>query len=151
MVENIGVLVIFFVLIVIAMIFYFAFQSASIEEKQGELKIRNALEITSKVSMLPELQCRKNKVAEAHCFDALKIDSAKLLFAQTQNEDYYFQQMGFSTIKVKWIYPYNDEKQIYHKTMPEYTNNDTSRIPISLYDPITNSYDYGILEVNVYS
>lgn len=151
MIENVGVLVIFFVLVVLALIFYFTYQRGAIEEATSELKVRNALELSGKVSSLPELQCRKNNVVEDHCFDILKTDSARLLLSAPEKEDYYFRLLGFSTIRVSSIYPKVYNTQIYDKEMPTFTNNDTFSIPVSLYDPVSNSYDYGILQVSAYS
>lgn len=150
MAENIGVLVIFFVLIVIAIIFFIAFQSGSIQEQVSEFKTRNAVQLATKIALLPEFQCRKNNVQEDHCFDKLKLESAKLTLFDIINEDYYFRILGYSTIRIKSIYPNIFNEIIYNKLKPEFTNNDTFSIPISIYDPLINVYNYGILEVNVY-
>ncbi len=150
MAENIGVLVIFFVLIVIAIVFYMAFQQGAIQEKVSEFKTRNAVQLATKIALLPELQCRKNNVQEEHCFDKLKIDATKLLLSDPTNEDYYFRILGYSTIKIKSLYPNSFSSSIYDKQKPEFSNNDTFSIPVSVYNPGTNLYNYGVLEVNVY-
>ena len=150
MVENIGVILVFFVLIVVAIIFYMAFQTGAIDEQASEMKTRNAVELAGKIALLPELQCRKNNVQEEHCFDKFKINAAKLLLLDPHNEDYYFRLLGYSTIKVKSIYPNMLNIEIYNKPKPEFKNNDTFSIPLSIYEPDTDTYNYGVLEVNVY-
>ncbi|MBS3113131.1 hypothetical protein J4418_03545 [Candidatus Woesearchaeota archaeon] len=150
MVENIGVLVIFLVLIVIVIIFFMAFQSGSIEEQVSEFKTRNAVQLATKIALLPEFQCRRNNVLEDHCIDILRMNSARLIMSDTANEDYYFRILGYSTIKTQSIYPEMFGVTLYNKVKPLFSNNDTFSIPISIYDPINKIYNYGILEVNVY-
>ncbi len=148
--ENIGVLVIFFVLVILGMIFYFTYQAGSIEEKVSELKTRNALELASKVALLPELQCREDNVLQDHCFDLLKAASSKILLSSESNADYYFNLLGYSTIRIKSIYPNEWSAEIYNKIRPQFSNNDTFVIPVIVYDPASDVHNYGILDVSVY-
>jgi preprotein translocase subunit YajC len=150
MAENVGVLVIFFVLVAISFIFYFAYQRGSIQEQVDELKTRNAVELAARVALMPELQCRADNVLEDHCFDKIKLAAGKLLFSTPDKEDYYYKILGYSTIKISSIYPSQYSLEIYHKQKPSFTNNDTFMIPVSLYNPISGAYDYGLLQVSVY-
>lgn len=150
MMENIGVLVIFFVLVIIGMIFYFTYQAGGIEEKVSEYKTRNALELASKIALLPELQCREDNVLQDHCYDMLRVASSKILFASESSTDYYFSLFGYSTIRIRSIYPNQWGAEIYNKVRPQFTNNDTFVIPVIVYDPASDVHNYGILDVSVY-
>ena len=70
MAENIGVLAIFFILIVLSIIFYTAFQRTSIEEQVSELKTRNAVQLASKVALLPEFQCNEEQSGRTKYIEA---------------------------------------------------------------------------------
>lgn len=153
--ENIGVLLIFFVLIVLAIVFYFVFSKGDLEEQRQELGTQNAIELASKISLLPELQCRKDNAQEDHCIDKLKLATLAIRFLEADAKEEYFDILGFSTIKIKLIQLTDSEPKELGTTIYDHKkeggNTDNFFIPVSVHDPISDQYDYGILEVSVYS
>ena len=71
MLETIGVIFIFFVLILFGSIFYFKFQEISFQNKQEELLAQSAMDTTLVTLFLPEIQCsRGDSEAEDNCIDS---------------------------------------------------------------------------------
>jgi preprotein translocase subunit YajC len=149
--ENIGVLLMFLILVVIALVFYFVFSRGELEESRAEFSTQNAVEVTSKIALLPELQCRKNNAQEDHCFDKTKIQVLGTTLTEPTKQEDYFDLFGFSTITITSVYPNSYKTVIYSNEKSDFTNKDTFVMPTSIYDPIYEEYNYGILEVSVFS
>jgi hypothetical protein len=154
--ENISVLLMFTIIVIIGIVLYFTFSSSDLEKSRQELESQNAIELASKIALLPELQCRKNNAQEDHCLDKQKIASLGSLITQPSIQDDYFELFGFSTIRIK-LYTITSSNilsstiTLYDFKNPNYNSQDLFRIPVSIFDPIYNKYDYGVLETTVYS
>jgi hypothetical protein len=109
MMETIGVLFIFFILVLFGLIFYFKFQEVSFSQKEVERSAFNAIDLTLVTLFLPELQC-SDGIAEAddNCVDIIKLRALQEIM---QNDDlnyrneYYFNLFGYSTITVREVFP----------------------------------------------
>lgn len=149
--ENIAILFIFILLVVFGIVFFFRLQTAGINIKQQENMQLAAVQIAQRVSFLPEVRCSSENVVVPNCYDALKIKSAGDVIKE--DETYYYDIFGFSTIWVEEVFPVEKTWLLYN-----YTGNKTEmpsifQIPISIYDPMTSSlgsYYFGVLNVGVW-
>ena len=72
MFETIGVLVIFFFLIVLGLSFYFVIAKKGAVEQYEKAAQLKGIEIIRKAITLPELDCARVGVQVENCFDKLK-------------------------------------------------------------------------------
>lgn len=155
MFETIAVLLIFFVLIGFGLIFYGRIQEKTIQETaEGNFELK-AIQTAQLVSFLPELQCSSNNFIVDDCFDILKVKALRDIINNPPNNDiknkYYFDIFGFSSITIEQIYPFPVARwSIYEKTIEKTKAESSINIPVSLYDPISRAYNFGILTVDVY-
>lgn len=154
MFETIAVLLIFFVLIGFGLIFYGRIQGATIQETaEGNFELK-AIQTAQLVSFLPELQCSSNNFIVDDCFDILKVEALSEIINDPQYQnlknEYYFDIFGFSSITIEQAYPTVDSWSIYKRTTEDTKAKSSINIPVSLYDPISKAYNFGILTVDVY-
>jgi hypothetical protein len=156
--ETVGVLVIFFFLIIVGFTVYVKLQSENFiktKERQGELM---AFQIQQKAAFMPEFQCSQRNIHQDNCFDSLKVE----LMNQSWSDSIMRQELIFryydlfrhSTIELYDIFPNgtrtcSDGCLIYNSTL----NNSATQVgimPVSIWDPIKNIYSIGMLHVIVY-
>ena len=66
-------------------------------------------------------------------------------------KEYYYDMFKFATIRIEQIYPSVDEWTLYD-TQPEIISHKLSTpMPVSLFNPISGKYTYGVLYVEVYT
>ncbi|PIN80826.1 hypothetical protein COV11_03235 [Candidatus Woesearchaeota archaeon CG10_big_fil_rev_8_21_14_0_10_30_7] len=111
MFENVGVLVVFFFLLMTGIIFYFSYQEKAINEQFFELNKAKSFRVAEIVFSMPELGCYYNN---AHFYAC--IDEQKMIAFQKYAGDHpevYFPILGFAEIKLdnQIIYEYLPEKQ----------------------------------------
>jgi len=115
MMETIGVLFIFFILVLFGLVFFFKYQQASFQEKQEELVAARAMDTTLQTLFLPELQCSLgNTEPEDNCVDLGKLRALNQTMPGYIN-DYYFNLFSFSRIYVTMVYPTNYTWVIYDR------------------------------------
>jgi hypothetical protein len=148
--ESIAILFIFFILVVFGFVFYMNIMkgSAKIEiEENIQLK---AIGIAQEVSFLPELQCSEENVRVEDCIDLMKLDAASKLLKD--NSIYYYDIFEFSKIWVEEVFPNEGTKwDLYNSTPTTYRNRISTFIPISLFNPTSKKYNFGVLAVEVYT
>ncbi|MCK4589218.1 MAG: hypothetical protein KAT77_02160 [Nanoarchaeota archaeon] len=148
--ETIAILFIFFVLILFGLIFYFQFQKSSFERQKVELFSEQSISKSLVASFLPELICSRNVAATVkNCIDLKKLEFASE--EMKDNREYYFDIFGFAVITVEEIYPGNGTWVLYNQTPPEITREINTPIPVSLFNPVENTYSFGALNVEVYT
>ena len=148
MFETIAVLIIFFFLLIMGLVFYANVERKSISQKQEEFDELKEVELAQLISAMPELECPTTLETE-NCVDLYKLkaltNDRKPSFFKN-NINYYFDIFGFSTITVDIIgsesYVLYDNKQ----------GESSSRInvPVSVYNPITKTKEFGILNITSY-
>jgi len=150
MTETIGVMFVFFLLVIFGFVFYARIQASNYQNTLIEENEKRAVEVSQRASTLPELQCSSNNIITDSCLDILKIESMSNMFKSSQDlQISYYDSFESSRLIVKQIYPSKQEWLIYERT----TNNTGfffTPIPVSLYDPINNRHNLGILEVTYY-
>ena len=148
--ETIAVLFVFFILIVIGFIFYGRVIIGNIESQKEESTQLHSVTIAQRAMFLPELQCSEDIVEEiTGCFDIFKINASKDVLGQ--NSRYYYDLFEFSNITIKQIYPNENTWPIYSRKIENFESRFVTNVPISIYDPITRRYGFGILTVETLS
>jgi len=119
MMETIGVIFIFFVLILFGSIFYFKFSAASFEAAQEEALAQRAMDNTLLALFMPEITCTRGEAeAEDNCVDLTKVRVLESVMNEHIN-DYYFNVFGFAKVSVTMVYPGSKTWVIYDKEKVE--------------------------------
>ena len=152
MLETILVMFVLFVILALAMIFYFNAQRTSITQQASENKDAKAIEISQAVTALIELQCSQEDIRDFNCFDLYRLESMKNKIKNDNNLriNYYHEIFENSVIYVDGVYPISERITLYNRSLG---NSSRSRFftPISLYDPSEKTYSFAILTVDTYS
>ncbi|MEM4267621.1 MAG: hypothetical protein QXK37_02210 [Candidatus Woesearchaeota archaeon] len=147
MAESIIVLIVFFFLLVFGLIFYAKIEKGLAREKETEDFEIQAVQISQKAQALPEIQCTRDSIVSFDCIDLLKIKA--LSNVSSSNSEMYKKMFPNTRITLVSAYPYKDSWLVYDGTWSdEGVINFT--IPVSLYNPITKQYSFGIMGVEVY-
>lgn len=146
--ETIAVLFVFFILVLVGSIFYVRIIKGNIEGEKDEASQLRAIGIAQRVMFLPELQCSEDNIIRDNCIDIWKLGSAENLMRN--NEIYYYDLLEFSNVTVSQIYPAEEEWSVYSRKI-ENTNKFVTNVPISLYNPDTRRYGFGVLTIETYS
>jgi len=160
MMETIAIIFIFFVLVLFGIIFFYQYSKVSINERNEQFFAERAMRTTLKVLFMPELICTDHGRIEQNCFDLQKIGAAKEVI-ERNTEDYYFNLFSYAEITVHQLTKdgmmippaeldankhliYSNPKLVFTKKEPTY-------FILTLKDDITGHYDFGYLNVTVYS
>ena len=148
--ESIAILFIFFILVVFGFVFYVNIMKGSAKVEIEENIQLKAIGIAQKVSFLPELQCSEENVRIEDCIDLMKLNAASKLLKD--NSIYYYDIFEFSKIWVEEVFPHEGTKwDLYNSTPTNYSNRISTFIPVSLFNPISKKYNFGVLNVEVYT
>jgi hypothetical protein len=155
MFENIGVMIIFFFLLVFGASFYFTIQKASLEREAERINQIAAVQQALRLTFLPELDCSFAGVQTENCFDRLKVEA--LADFNPRSTLTYFNIFGYSNVTLRTIYsPMTSVVPgpitIYSRTVVgSYTR---TTIPVLICedgcDPLNLKYSFGLLEVDSY-
>lgn len=153
MFETVGVLVVFFFLLISGTIFYFNMQESAMKKelaKQAQLK---SLQSAQRAMFLPELDCSFVSVQRDTCFDRLKLDAfAGVRADDPRLQETYFGIFGHATVFVREIYPNQDfNVTMYDNPPEEYGRKIVSFSPVLLYDPVGKGSAFGLMEVITYA
>src|SRR3989338_2260511 len=145
MMETIAVLGVFFVILVMGLIFYSRFQEVSIKKVGSEVFEQDIIRVVQLVSYMPEIQCATDQVTEFNCYDLYKLRAMQTLFEKDPVvAEYYFQVFEFSNVTIKKVFPLPEESiTIYDRQPNDMTGIIFTRVPVSIFNPITRSYAFG--------
>lgn len=143
--ETIAVLFIFFILIAIGFIFYTKIFKSNLETEKEEFSQAKSIAIAQRVMFMPELQCSDDNIVKENCIDILKLQPAKQII---EDNAVYYDLLEFSDIIITQIYPNQGEWDLYSRTTKDFKNNFTTNVPISLFNPITKEYGFGVLTIH---
>lgn len=148
MMETIAILFIFFILVFIGLIFFFRIMKSNVADEIEEAKELSAIEAAQIASSLPELQCSQNNIIESNCIDILKLENA----VEVVNTTTYFDLFSYSriTVQQKYPLPYTNWT-LYEKKPVNVTEVRPTYFPISLFDPKTQYYYFGVMIVDAYT
>ena len=147
--ETIAILLVFFFLIVIGLIFYVNVIKAKAVVAKEENSQLEAISVLKKTISLPELQCSRQDIVSSYCIDLLKLEAASALMPQ--NQEHYFDILGFSTVSVREVYPISRNYTLYRSSLEKYTSKSSTNTPISLLDPISGTSAFGIITIDTYA
>ena len=147
--ETIAVLIVFFILIAIGFIFYGKVVKNDIEEEADQISQLRSISVAQRAMFLPELQCSEDNVVRENCIDLLKLEASSLII--DPDNPYYFDMFGFSELNVSEIYPESRQYTIYSRKITDYKSKFVTNVPISVYDPATRQYHFGVLTLETMS
>ncbi len=147
MFETIAVLVVFFILLMFGLTFYSKIQKITLNRELEEIAVLKAIDTSEQISFLPELQCVG--VQDIDCIDILKIDAAEFIIDENRLD--YFDTFGFSNVFIIEVYPDTGEEwEIYNLPKKEDKGKLATQFPVSLHDPIEDTYSFGVLTIEIY-
>lgn len=159
--ESIIVLVIFFILLVMGMIFYAKIQSRINAQEQDEFNAKRAIDMALAIKTLPELQCTTQSIEEFDCIDLSKLVVLQnMLIDKPAYVRYYAQMFPNSKATIKQAFApfgailpsegiilfdnfYTDEAGM--------TSLKKLALPVTLFDPISDAYSFGFIELEIAS
>lgn len=162
MAENIGILVIFFFLLVIGLVFYSSIQKRSLSYEVEKIVGKSAVQVAHTAASLPELQCSQpleSEVGRMGCIDKYKLVAFSTLNDSLGNDDFmlfYYDFLKNSRISLRELYPELGEYiVIYDNPLENASSIIPAHIPVFLFDELQNrplgAYSLGDLKVEVYS
>ncbi len=155
MTETIAVIFIFFVLIFFGLVFYYSYSQFDLKEKTEEFVTKRAIDTTTRVLFLPELQCTRGEAGpETYCLDLMKLRSLEAMIKR--NRDYYFDLFSYANITVQQVYPTLEKWVIYDFPKNDFTRKEPTYFTVALRDGVAGAsgnpaYNYGYVTVEVYS
>ena len=150
MFETIGVLVIFFFLLVAGTAFWFNVQKSNLEKQLKYMEDLRSLQLVQRAMFMPELDCSFVSVQKQNCFDKIKVNEFSNVLATEQGLEDYFSFFGDGVIRVREVYPTTDFDVVLYNNTIKWQTKLATQSPILLYDPIDNKYAFGVLEVIMY-
>lgn len=151
MFETVGVLVVFFFLLIGGSVFYFGAQTSSLEKDRVEAQEQESLQIVLKSLYLPELDCSFLKTQKENCVDVLKVEHFSRLLRNESVMQSYYEEFGDATIRISEIYPEGRSFVLYNNTPAEFRDVRVTRSPVLVYDSIQDIQRFGVIEVRVYA
>ncbi len=143
------VLFIFFILVVFGLIFYVKLSSISARFQAQENTALSSIEIEQKIRFMGEIQCTTSGSVIFDCYDMEKLDAFSKVYEQ--NSGYYTRMFsGVSNISFTQVYPSSEELTIYSREINA-SSSKSFTTPVTLYDPIEDSYNFGYIQVEVTS
>jgi len=152
MFETIGVLVVFFFILIAGAAFYFSLQESALQNELAQQAQLRSLQSAQQAVFLPELECSFVGVARENCFDTLKLVAFAELLDAPEHRQAYYGMFGYANITVKQLYPENGlDVPLYLNPPSEYRRILRSHLPVLLYDPVAKGFSFGVMEVNTYA
>lgn len=153
--ENIAILVIFFLLIGMSLIVYAKFQKIGIAQAATDAAGFRAIDLSQKAAFLPEIACTQTGISgdittDVDCFDLVKVKYASDLIQENTLD--YFDIFGYSAIWIEEIYPENSFYVIYNYSINK-TDLIPTQIPVILFDVrdgLVGANAFGVLHVQSY-
>ncbi|MFA6888781.1 MAG: hypothetical protein WC254_04770 [Candidatus Woesearchaeota archaeon] len=144
-------MIIFFILLAGGMVFYAKISSYTSKQQQEENQDVNAISIEQRIRHMSEIACTTDAVVIFDCYDLSKIHALEQVIP---NHNLYYESIIFknSKVTITSVYPTEDEILLFE---PGDTNQSMSsqpfRTPVTLYDPVSDTTNFGYITVEVYS
>jgi hypothetical protein len=149
--ETVGILLIFFFLLALTASVYTKYSSWSQEQEEVRVAELKASQAAVTAFYLPELECSFIGVITPNCMDSLKVEALSSIMTEDLRDTVYFPVFGFSKVIVSEMWPEQKEPlTIYDNSLVVYDKIVLSRSPITLFDPVSNSYSFAMVEVSTY-
>lgn len=150
--ETIGVLLVFFMLLIVSAVFYMNYQKAQFKLEKEQKTVLASTEIASKSFLMPEFDCSIVGVKLPNCYDKFKLRAFEFLTKnQEQARTYYFNLFGFATLAVVDVYDPGFALTLYEsKPLGKEPKKNVYRTAACLLNPISGACSFGIVEVITY-
>ncbi len=148
--ETIIVLIIFFILLAGAMVFYAKIQLYTSKQDAEKAYEEYAIAVEQRIRHLSEIPCTNDGTVVFDCYDLSKIQALQEVIPK---HNLYYKSIIFknSQVTINSVYPVTGEFILFGY---EYDNDEAGvqpfRTPVTLYDPLTDSYNFGYITVEVY-
>ncbi len=149
--ETIIVLIIFFILLAGGMVFYAKIQMYTSKQDAEKAQEQDAISVEQKIRHLSELPCTNDGTVVFDCYDLSKIHALQEVIS---DHELYYRSIIFknSRVTITSVYPVADEITLFeYAYASEATGVQPFRTPVTLYDPVSDSYNFGYMTVEVYS
>jgi len=154
MMETLAIMFIFFILVAMGMGTYYGFKKSSIIQEREDLFAKKAIDVSIKVSFMPELACTRGEAElKSNCIDVNKLIHLKDLMKDKEFQDYFFDLFSYANVTVEQIYPEKKEYVIYEFPKPNWTEVSETPFVVVLKDDkktIGNEHRFGVLHVEVF-
>ncbi len=152
MFETIGVLVVFFFILISGTVFYFNIQKSAMQKELAKQAQTKSLQAAQRAMFFPELDCSFASIQRENCFDRFKLAAFAQVMSQPAAKEAYFGIFGYAVINVTEVYPDPGFSAMIYDNPPElYVRAIKSRSPVLLYDPIGKRAAFGLMEVTTYA
>lgn len=151
--ESVGIMIVFFFLLIMGMVFYSKLARIGIEQKRQENFDRLSMNTALLVSYMPELQCNAGDIGEGNqnCVDYEKVRAFSTTIDKNAKENYYYYNLfQFATVSFEQIYPEEKNTTIYDKQLPDFKTKVNTIVPVSVYYPTERRMGYGLLSIDTY-
>ncbi|MCA9477612.1 MAG: hypothetical protein KC535_00510 [Nanoarchaeota archaeon] len=155
--ESIFVVIIIVLLIVFGLVFYAQAQKESIDAESSGFDDLDTIAIAQYATSLVELQCSLQEVQYPNCFDITKLEAFhRVVQGNTELEkEFYFSQLGNAKLNITEIYPVTIAQpqrswQLYDNQPTTLAEQAQATLPVSLYNPIEDTYSFGVLTIIQY-
>ena len=150
MTETIGVMFVFLLLVIFGFLFYMRFQAASFEGVKTEEYGKRSIDVAQRSLTLPELQCSSDNIIIDDCMDIVKLTIlSNMMKESSELQNDYYDKFQSSTIQIQQVYPSKNAWTVYNRSVNA-TNRFATQIPISLYDPMSKRYSFGVMNLTYY-
>lgn len=148
--ETIIVLIIFFILLAGGMVFYARIHIYTTAQKAEEYQALDAAALDQRIRHLAEIACTIDATVQFDCYDLSKLHALQTVI---EEHPLYYKSAVFQNaqVTVTSVYPVADSFVLYENVPEESTGATPYRTPATLYDPLTDSYNFGYVTIEVYT
>lgn len=160
--QTVFIVILVFIILFIAFIFYLNYEKESMNIDIASQKEKEGVLVASYMLTTPEISCSQNLDVKQNCFDASKL----AVFQPNLYPEYYSDYFKKSNISIiiffgnitpgvcdeenNIVFPNCNEFRIYENVPMQYEGNDFYYVPVSVFNPLTNSYAAGYARVEVF-
>jgi len=150
--ETILIIFIFFMILLFSLLFVSKIQNVSLQRKKISMQNLEIIEVSKLLKGIPELSCSLDNVLSDNCYDVYKVEAFSELANAKKN---YFMNtpLANTNITLYQYDPFHNQEvrswQIYYSPL---NDSDIRKVwfPISIYDPVTRTNSFGIVELWYY-
>ena len=151
MFETIAVLLVFFFIIAFGLAFYFVIAKAGAQKAMLRQQQMQAVENAQRLTTLPELDCTQKGVQTERCVDKLKVKALSEMLGNDNIRADYYSTFGKTRLVIREVFPPGSpDLEIYNRPVLNGTGWTTTLLPVKVYDPFTDKYAFGAIEVRNY-
>ncbi len=144
-------MIIFFILLTGGLVFYARISSYTSTQQQEENQKLNAMSIEQRIRHLSEISCTNDAVVIFDCYDLSKIHALQQIIPYHTP---YYQSVIFKNARVTItsVYPTQDQILLFEPVETRNSvRNQPFRTPVTLYDPLSDTTNFGYITAEVYS